>query len=136
MEGMISKEIVAVQQTHITMAGSRLGIDGWSQGLITKLLETTHGQWLYRNVVVHDRKSGAIATKRKEEIQMEIEKQQEMGEDGLLDSDKYLMEINLDDLETTSGEKEEYWLLAIRSARKACALTAQQQPAMTQPGPT
>ncbi len=67
---------------------------------------------------------------------MELKKQQEMGEDGLLDSDKYLMEINLDDLETTSGEKEEYWLLAIWAARKACALTAQQQSVMPQPGPT
>ena len=67
---------------------------------------------------------------------MEIEKQQELGEDGLLDNDKYLMEINLNDLETTSGEKEEYWLLAIRSARKACALRTQQQTASRQPGPT
>ena len=105
MEGMISKEIVEIQSDHNTMAGSKLGIDTWSRGLITKLLETTHGQWLYRNVVVHDRKSGAAATKRKEEIQMEIEKQQELGEDGLLDSDKYLMEVNLNNLETTSGGK-------------------------------
>ena len=29
---------------------------------------------------------------------MEIEKQQELGEDGLLDINKYLMEINLNDL--------------------------------------
>ena len=56
---------------------------------------------------------------------MEIEKQQEMGEESLLDEDKYLMEIKLDDLENSSGEQEEYWLLAIRATRNACALRRQ-----------
>ena len=78
-------------------------------------------------MVVHDKVSGEAATKRrKEEIQIEIEKQQELGEDGLLEGGQYLMEVNLEDLETTSGEREEYWLLTIRSARQACILRAQQ----------
>ena len=74
--------------------------------------EVTHGQWLYRNVQVHD----DDASLRKEEIIAEIEKQQEMGEEGLLPEDRYLLEINLDDMEITSGKKQEYWLLAIRAA--------------------
>ena len=125
MEGMISKEVITIQQQYLATIGSRLSIDKWAKGLITKLLEVSHGQWLYRNVVVHDRVTGDAATRRKEEIQMEIEKQQELGENGLLQEDKFLMEVNLDDLETTSGEREEYWLLAIRAAREACALRAQ-----------
>ena len=92
------------------------------EGLVTKLLECTHGQWLYRNVHVHDSVSGAIALQQKEEIQHEIEKQQDLGEEGLTAEDHYLMEVNLEDLETTSGEKQEYWLLAIRAAREAFRL--------------
>ncbi len=38
-----------------------------------KLLKVTQGQWLYRNIQVHDKVSGTLATLRKEEIQMEIE---------------------------------------------------------------
>ena len=34
-----------------------------------------------------------------------------------------MMEVNLKDLETTSGEQEEYWLVAIRAAREAATLT-------------
>ncbi len=79
---------------------------------------------------MHDRVSGDAATRRKEEIQMEIEKQQELGEDGLLGEDQYLMEVNLEDLETTNGEREEYWLLAIRAARMACTLRAQHNTAI------
>ena len=33
-----------------------------------------------------------------------------MGLKGVGEEDKYLIEINLDDLETTSGEHQAYWL--------------------------
>ena len=39
---------------------------------------------------------------------MEIEKQKELGTDSLEEGDKYLMEINLEDLENTSGERQLY----------------------------
>ncbi len=63
---------------------------------------------------------------RKEEILQEIERQLELGMEDLLDEDQYLAEINLDDLETSSGECQEYWLLAICTAREASLLGKQQ----------
>ena len=116
MEGMISKELGPIQWRYLTATGSSLSLKKWTTGLITRLLEVTHGQWLYRNVQVHDDVTGVNASLRKEEIIAEIEKQQEMGEEGLLPEDRYLLEINLDDMEITSGKKQEYWLLAIRAA--------------------
>ena len=91
--------------------------------MILKLLEITHGQWLYRNVQIHDSVSGTHVTLRKEEIQREIEEQMELGPAGLLEEDQWMMEVNLKDLETTSGEQEEYWLVAIQAAREAAILT-------------
>ena len=41
------------------------------------------------------------------------------------EEDKFLLEINLEDLETTSGETQEYWLLAIFTAHEACVLREQ-----------
>ena len=41
----------------------------WDKGLIFCLTEITHGQWLYRNVHVHDTVTGLHATCRKEELQ-------------------------------------------------------------------
>ena len=93
-------------------------------GLITKLLEVIHGKWLYRNVHVHNSISGTTETLRKEEIQMEIEKQQELGTDSLEEGDKYLMEINLENLENTSDEKQNYWLLEILAVRELSRLRA------------
>ena len=80
-----------------------VNIDSWDVGLVTKLLECTHGQWLYRNIVVHNRTSGDVASQRNDEIQMEVEEQQEISDNGLLRIDRFLLEIKLYNLETSSG---------------------------------
>ena len=82
-----------------------------------KLLEITHGQWLYRNVQVHDTVSGLKAEERKEELEREIEHQVMLGGTGLDEQDRYLLEINVGGLDTSSEEDQYYWLLAIQAAR-------------------
>jgi hypothetical protein len=67
---------------------------------------------------------GALVTQQKEELQMEIEHQKELGAEGLLDEDCYLAECNLGylEVEDTSGIRGTYWLLAIQAAREASRL--------------
>ena len=125
LEGMISTEITSIQRQYIAVNGSRMSLDKWCTGLITRLLEITHGQWLYRNYIVHDPVSGTIATAKKEELLVEIERQWELGDAGLLEEDKYLAEVNLEEMATSSGERQHYWLLAIQTARNHYALRAQ-----------
>ena len=44
MEGMICKELRAIQTTYVALSGSRMSAERWMGELITKLLEVTHGQ--------------------------------------------------------------------------------------------
>ena len=128
MEGMISKEILNVHySTSWDSEEDMPEPSAWAKGLVIKLLETTHGQWLYRNVHVHDVISGSLATARKEELHKAIEDELALGGEGLAEEDLYLLEINLSDLETTSGEDQTYWLLSIRAAREWRRLQAQAQ---------
>ena len=53
--------------------------------------------------------------------------QLDMGGEGMAEEDKYLLEINLEELDTTSGEAQEYWLLAIQAARESRRLRVRQQ---------
>jgi hypothetical protein len=46
----------------------------------------------------------------------------ELGEEGLLEEDHWMLEVNLGNLETSLGEQEEYWLLAIKAVRAAATL--------------
>jgi hypothetical protein len=122
MEGMISVEVIAIQRRAMGDDESKLTLEKWGAGLVTRLLETTHGQWLYRNVHVHDMVAGDLASKRKEELRKLLEDQIETGGIGLEEEDMYLLDINLGDLETSTGEDLRYWLLALRAARAAYLL--------------
>ena len=53
---------------------------------------------------MHDLVGGLEAVKRKQELQVEFECQIELGGDGLDEQDEYLLEINLEGMERSSGE--------------------------------
>ena len=106
MEGMVSTEILEIQSDFVDFYRCSLSLDIRAKGLVMKLLEINHGQELYRNVQVHDAMSGLKAVKRKEEPQREIEHQLLLGGAGLDDQDKYLLEINVGDLDTALGEDQ------------------------------
>jgi hypothetical protein len=53
-----------------------------------------------------------------EELLREIEYQLNLGPDSLDEQDWFLLECNFDELITTAGEDQEYWLLAIQTARE------------------
>ncbi len=125
MEGMVCRSIRRIQEMYMTMDGSNLSPEQWTVGVITKLLEATHGQWLYQCIQIHDRLNGTQVTLRKEELQREIESQQEMGMEGLMEEDQYLAEVNMEDLKSTTGKRQEYWLVVIRVAREASILQGQ-----------
>ena len=68
-------------------------------------------------MLVHDTVSGLKAAERKEELQREIEDKIGLGGAGIDEQDRYLLDINLEDLETSTGEDQYYWLIVIRAAR-------------------
>jgi hypothetical protein len=88
-----------------------------------KLLEATHGVWIYQNLAMHRSTSGLLATQEKEQLIQEIETQIEKGGNGLAEQDKWMLEIDLDRLDRSSGERESYWLLAIKTARSHYSLS-------------
>jgi hypothetical protein len=129
MEGIISKQARQILALYHYSAGTKTSPEKWAMGLVQKLLEATHGQWLYRNVQIHDKVVGTMATLRKKAIQKEIEEQMEQGGDILLEEDQWLMEVNLGDMEESSSEREQYWLVAIQTAWEAAVLTRQRDKA-------
>ena len=113
MQGMVNKEIVDLQRQAATVHGLDLSLHTWATGLVKRLLEIAHGQWLYRNLVVHNKVSGSLVNKKKEELREKIEEVQVMGSKDIAEEERFLAEINLEDLENSSGERQTYWLLAM-----------------------
>ena len=80
---------------------------------------------------MHDTVSGLKAAESKEELQREIDDQIELGGAGLDKQDRYLLEINLEDLDTSTREDQYYWLIAIQAARADRILQRRQQDSVT-----
>ena len=80
----------------MVLSGSCWSIDEWAKELFRRLLECTYGQWLYRNVHMHDLISGTHVNRRKEMLRQKIEQFMEMADGNLAEEDKYLLEINFD----------------------------------------
>ncbi len=133
MEGMISKRLVCLQEDARSVTGMGLAGITWAQQLVVRLLEVTHGQWIYRNIQVHDEQSGTLRTQEKEQLQRDIEEELDMGFEGFLAMDRSLADVTLKDLESGGGIQQEYWLLAVRAARCAKALAQQNTAIDTQP---
>ncbi len=128
MEGMVSKRLRELQTTYTVVTGSRVTPEQCTTGVVIKLLEVTHGQWLYPCIQVHDRVQGTQATQLKEELQQEIEAELDLGFDGWLEEDQYLAEMDLGDLENTSRERQEYWLASVHAAWEAIQLRGVSEP--------
>ena len=62
----------------------------------------------------------------KEEIQQQTEAQQAIWYNGFLEEEAFLGECNLNNLETTSGVEEQYWLLAVKATREAASIEGRQ----------
>ena len=72
MEGMVALGGREIQADYMRTLGLRGSAKSWASELSTKLLECMHGQWLYQNIMVHDKECGRIRTQHKEEILQEI----------------------------------------------------------------
>jgi hypothetical protein len=70
--------------------------------------------------------TGIIISAHKEDLLKEVKHQPTIGPDSLDMEDWFLLECNFDELATTTGEHQEYWLLAIQAAREMSRIHTQQ----------
>jgi hypothetical protein len=117
--GMVSHKLLNIQSIHFHTAGKSHRATRWIAGLITQLLQVTHTQWIYRCMLVHDRTTGVLISAQKADLLKEIEHQLSLGPDDLAAEDRFLLECNFDDITSTTGEAQGYWLLGIQAAREA-----------------
>jgi hypothetical protein len=120
--GIVSSKLLQIQSLHLTESNLSFRAMRWITGFITQLLQVMHTQWIYRCVLVHDRTTGMLISTHKEDLLKEIEYQLTLGPNTLAEEDRFLLGWNFDDLTTTTGEHQEYWLLAIKAAREASRL--------------
>ena len=116
--GMVSHKLLAIQSAHFHTAGKSYCATRWIAGLITQLLQVVHTQWIYQCILVHDHTTGVLISTHKADLLKEIEHQLSLGPDDLDEEDRFLLEFNFDDIRSTTGEDQGYWLLGIQAPRE------------------
>ena len=124
---------MSLQAVYRVQTGEGRNMLLWAMQLVIWLLEVIHGQWIYRNIHIHDETQVTLRMREKELLQCEIEVEMELGFEGFLAMDHSLTNVTCEDLEAGDGEQQEYWHLAVRAARKAKALMEGNAAVDTQP---
>ena len=115
-EGYISTQFYEIQTFHLAMSSSLLNGKDWTKQFISKLLQITHSQWIYRNVLLHDRRQGYLHTKSAEEIMREIESLSSLAPEDAPKASRFLLKINFTELSKFHIETQKYWTLAVTVA--------------------
>ena len=119
MEGKLCKEIFKLQKATLLCSPSRLTIVDWAKRLISQILQMSHGQWVFRNVSLHDSQQGYIRAKQRREVLAEIDQLSHLDPGQLPAASRYLMEIDFSTMEKDTLVNQSYWLFSMRAAYKA-----------------
>jgi hypothetical protein len=91
----------------------------WTKQFISKLLQITHSQWIYRNISLHDRRQGYLRNKQLEDLLQEITELSDLSPDKVPESCRFLLEVNFTDLTSSHLKTQWYWTLAMNAALTA-----------------
>ena len=119
VEGRITTNFLTAVKPALTGRRRRLKPKRWCQQFISKLLQITHKQWLYRNSDVHYKKLEGMTARRHEDIIAQMQDLMWTDPHELLDQHRSLLEADFEALgDGTSGDRLQ-WISSINSAKKA-----------------
>jgi len=121
-EGHISTHFYAIQSFHLAMSRSYLNGEDWTKQFISKILQITHAQWIFRNISLHDKTQGYLRNKKADKILQIINEFADVPPEEIPDDSRFLLEINFTDLAKSHLETQTYWILAMEAAIKAKSL--------------
>ena len=94
---------------------------------ISRILQITHSQWIFRNITLHDKIRGTLRLKERKDVLKEVGRLIETDPSGVPSESRFRLEFDFDSLYRTSFEKQTYWVRAIKAARRAGRRTARMQ---------
>ena len=66
MEGKVSQKLIKAQELHCAVSPCRMSGRDWAKHFISKLLQISHSQWLFRNITLHDSARGVKQLEKRE----------------------------------------------------------------------
>ena len=119
LHGKVSVKIAEMQLAYCASSSCRMNGTDWMKGLVSRLIQISHSQWVYRNFTLHDKTNGYLRLTARRDVLLEIEKLAELDPDKLPAESRFLLEMDFDGLYRSSFERQSYWVRAMKAARRA-----------------
>ena len=116
MHGCLPLSLLRYQQTFCVSMHSRMGGASWMKKLVSKLLDMSHSQWLFRNFSLHNKVKGHLHLSHQAEVLAEIAILATKRPEDIPVESKFLLELEVVDLDRSPLSQQEYWVAAMRAA--------------------
>ncbi len=118
-KGCNSTHFYNIQNFHLTMSSSYLNGSDWTKQFITKVLQITQLQWIYRNISLCVRHHSYFHNKRAQIFLTEMESLSDLAQEDVPEASRVLPEINFSELSKSHIKTQKYWTLAVQAALAA-----------------
>lgn len=119
LHGRVPRSLRRFQTSHCASIGCRMTGADWMKAFVTRLLNITHGQWMYRNFSLHSKARGHLQLTRQANILTEIATLAESKPKDIPPESRFLLEVEIINLDSKSTAHQEYWINAMKAAIKA-----------------
>ena len=116
LEGRVCALWVECRSEHIRSEKQIRSADLWARGLMRRLLQITHEQWIYRNATVHLKVSDGLTVAQHESILTTMEGYLHTDPAQLLEENRHLLYSNFVALAEGPTKDRVEWISEIESA--------------------
>ena len=102
LHGRIPTSLRVYQQSYCASMNSRMNGADWAKAFVTKLLNITHGQWMYRNFSLHNKSQGHLQLTQQAEVLSEIATLAASRPEDIPREGRFLLEVEVINLDTQS----------------------------------
>jgi hypothetical protein len=118
-EARISRALFDTQEAWLKQQGSKWHIESWAKQFLTRVLNITHRQWLYRNSRIHIRQVEGLSLTDHESILQKVSSLIGTDPTDLLSQHRSLLHMDFEALGEGTSTDRQYWIAQMESAIKA-----------------
>ena len=119
LEGRVSTQFFQLPEKYMRDIHARQNIKSWAVHFISRLLQITHQQWLYRNMRLHIRLVEGKTANEHEVIRQQVVDMLHTKEEDLLPQHQHLLHRDFSALGEGATTDRQYWLADMSSALQA-----------------
>ena len=119
LHGKISINIETIEDLHCTISPCCITRSDWMKGLASHLMHASHNQWTLQNFTLHDKQRGYLRLQQHKDLLRELDRLIDTPPNEVPKGSRYLLKLNYSDLYNASFERQSYWVLAMKAARRA-----------------